>query len=121
MSGNQWVRIDVGYLRNPKVLAAGTNGTLLHLASILWTSEQQLDGKVPASALQIVINHAGVDRRAVRKVVAAGLWVPTDDGFVVHDFDVLNGSRSPAHDQREQWRIRQQRHRARLNGHGDVT
>lgn len=117
MAGD-WVRLDADYFSNPKVLAAGRDGAALHLASICWCAMHETDGRVPKVALPTIMSWAGVHRRAVDAAMAAGLWVANGDGFVVHDFDVMNGSQSQAHRQRQQWRERQRRSRESRKDHG---
>lgn len=107
-----WVRLDTGYFHNLKVLAAGRDAAVLHVAAICWCATQpKLDGHVPSSAVPTLLQMAGVKRSAVAAAVAAGLWSTNGDGFVLHDFDVMNGCASPAERQRERQRERQQRWR----------
>ena len=40
MAGTRWVKIDTLYLDNPKIIGLHPESVLLHLASILWTTEQ---------------------------------------------------------------------------------
>jgi hypothetical protein len=112
MAGTRWVRLDVDYFGNPKTLAAGRDGRDLHLASICWTARFLTDGRIPASAVASIAAEAGVTRRAADLVVAAGLWTPNGDGYVLHDFVEMNGSRSAVELDRERWRERQRRYRA---------
>lgn len=114
VSGTQWVRIDVGYLRNPKVRRVGRDGALLHLASVLYLGGHRIDtGVLPPEALPFVTGEAFLRRAdpTVEALVRHGLWVPTLEGggFVVHDYDETNGAASEAHAARERkrrWRER---------------
>lgn len=119
------MRIDTQYLTNPKVLAAGHYAALLHIAAICWAGEHETDGHIPRSALPTLLTQAGVHGAgakllAARAVVDAGLWAEKDDGWVLHDFDVMNGSASPGARSRELWRERQRRYRERQKGDGDA-
>lgn len=90
----RWVKLDVDYFRNPKARAAGRTGRALHLASIAYSGSQLTDGRISADTLAVILAEAGVPPRAVRLVVAAGLWVPdASGGFQVHDFTETNGTR----------------------------
>jgi hypothetical protein len=111
VAGANWVRLDSGYFRNPKVRAAGRDAMVLHLAAICWCGDQSTNGHVPAAAVSMVLYDAGSKRSAVDDAVSAGLWVPNGDGFVLHDFDVMNGWQSAAQLQRDRQRERQRRWR----------
>lgn len=113
MSGTRWVRLDVDYCRNPKVLRAGRDGRDLHLASICWSGGQDLDGVLPFEVVPMLLADAGVAKRAIGAAVLAGLWIPHTDGYTLHDFPTLNGTESEAEVQRVKWRGRQADYRAR--------
>lgn len=114
MAGSQWVRIDVGYLRNPKVRRVGRDATLMHLASVLYLGGHRIDdGLLPPEALPFVTGEAFLRKPddAIAALVEHGLWVPTPDGagFVVHDYDETNGAASEAaaaRDRKRRWRDR---------------
>jgi len=119
----RWVRIDVDYLSNPKLLRAGTSATLLHLASVLYLGQHDIDdGVLPAQALPVVGAMARVRnvRRVGQALITQGLWVALDEGVLVHDYDELNGELSEAARARDRKRRERERTRLRLLGHGDV-
>lgn len=122
MAGPRWVRLDVDYFHNPKALAAGRDGRDLHLASICWVGRYLTDGHIPADAIAAIASDAGLDGRhrqhALERTVFARLWVPNGDGFELHDFTEMNGTRADAEREREQFRARQRRYRQR-QGHGE--
>lgn len=117
MAGTQWVRIDTGYLRNPKVQRVGRDGMVLHLAAILYLGEHRIDsGLLPPEALPFLALEARL--RRAEPVVAAlckhGLWHPSDEGgFIVHDYDETNGEASDAWHDRERRRRERDRSRRR--------
>ena len=114
----RWVRLDVDYFSHPRAIAAGRDGRALHLASICWCGSQLTDGHIPAGAVPTLCQMAGVSRTAVGKVVAAGLWQPTDGhDFYVKDYLDRNPSKGEVEQEREGWRFRQQRKRNR-DSHG---
>lgn len=115
-AGFRWCRLDVGYFRNPKVLDAGRDGRDLHLVSICFASEHLTDGHIPESALRQLITDARVRRSAIDRAVDAGLWVPENGGFRVHDFRAMQPGREAVEREREQWRVRQQRRRRGTDG-----
>lgn len=93
MAGSRWVRLDVDYFRNPKALQAGRDGRALHLAAICYSGAQLTDGEIAGDAMRMVLGDAAVPRRAVDLCVEAGLLLPSERGFVVHDFTATNGTR----------------------------
>lgn len=117
MAGTRWVRINLDYLRNPKVREVSSQAVLLHLASILWTADQVKDGYLPGHILSDLAHMARMTTPAATKradeLVKAGLWDVNDAGWHVHGFDELNGHamRSAVEAKRSAWRERQQRHR----------
>lgn len=112
MAGARWVRLDVDYFGNPKILAAGRDGRDIHLASICWVARYHTDGDIPTTALPMIFRDAGVRLtvadRATDRAVAAGLWVPNGDGFHLHDFVEMNGTRDE-HDQKHAAYLERQR------------
>lgn len=111
MAGTRWVKIDLSYLRNPKVTAVSS--PLLHLASILWTADQLKDGEIPARTLEEIGREARIGRSSVSRrageLVDAGLWIPNGAGWHVHDFEEMNpqAMRAAVEKQRAIWRQRQ--------------
>jgi hypothetical protein len=115
MAGTRWVRLDVDYFQNPKILAAGRNGRDLHLASICWCGQQETDGHVPATSIPTIAHMAGLNARAasaaVAKVVAAGLWQQTEHDYYVKDYLEMNRSRAAIERERELWKQRARKKR----------
>jgi hypothetical protein len=82
MAGAAWVRLDTGYFSNPKILRAGTDGALLHLAAICYLGAHELDsGVLPAEALELVAAAARVKRPydLVRRLVDLRLFHVRDE------------------------------------------
>lgn len=124
MSGTQWVRVDVGYLTNPKVRRVGRDGALLHLSSILYAGGQGLDdGLLPPEALPILAPQAyiRVVDPVIERLVKCGLWHPDlSGGFLVHDFAGMNGADSEAAASRARQRRKRVRDRQRLEQYLDT-
>lgn len=80
-----WVRLDDGYLTNPKVLQAGRDGRDVHQACIFYCARELTDGFVPAGALPLIAVMAGVPdlQDAIGRCVAADLLLPAPAGFWV--------------------------------------
>ena len=125
MAGTRWVRLDVDYFENPKTLGVGRAGRELHLRSICWAQRYLTDGELPAAAVVELTRHAGLSparRAAVEELlVTHRLWIPTENGYELHDFVSMNGTRAQAEAERAGWRNRQRASRAARGGNGDVT
>lgn len=115
MASRMWVRIDTAYLRNPKVVRAGRDAAVLHLASILYLGEHRIEtGLLPPEALPFIVHDAGLRRPdpAIAALVKAGLWHPDalGGGYLVHDYGETNGEASAsaaAKDRKRRWRERE--------------
>jgi hypothetical protein len=95
MAGPRWIKLDVDYFGNPKVLAAGRDGMLLHLASMAHCGRFLTDGWLTGDAVAEMARSLRLPiGRTVDRVVAAGLWLPVDDGWQLHDFTAMNGTRA---------------------------
>lgn len=115
MAGLTWVRLDTGYFSNPKILRAGPDGALLHLAAICYLGAHELDaGVLPAEAVEHVAASVKVRRPApvIERLVANRLWHEHDDGWLIHHYDVMNGENSEAAAARRRQRTRRAKQRA---------
>lgn len=121
----RWVKLDIAYLRHPKLLGLAPAARLMHLASILWTAEHLTDGYVPPGALLDISRtapaHSRHTRHYVQELMERGLWDPVPPptgGWVVHDFAEHNAAstRAAVEQSRAQTRDRVARHRARERG-----
>lgn len=118
MAGPRWVRIDTHYLTNPKIMCAGPQAMALHLASICYCAEHDIDdGVLSLYALRLVAAMAMIGddadfAEAVRRLVEYGLWHSANGGTAwrVHDYAAMNGVDSEAYRHRR----RQAKYRARL-------
>ena len=116
MAGRQWIRVDSKYLTNPKVRRAGPAAMALHLASICYCAEHDIDdGLLPPEALAVVAINGWVEPHelddVVGRLVTAGLWEASmQGGFIVHDYAVMNGASNAAY----RHKLRQQAYRRRL-------
>lgn len=116
-----WVKVDVAYLRNPKMRAVSPDARLLHLASILWTAEHLTDGILPRAVLRDLADTAQIDRRwASRRaleLVGARLWDDACEAWIVHDFAWHNPTSTRANVEHERQLSRDRMRRWR----GSVT
>lgn len=107
-----WVKLDDGFFRHPKALAAGKDGRALFLAGICWSSANLTDGHIPGAALRTVCADAEVKMTVAAVLVAAGLWEHADDGFRIHDFTVFQRSAETVKRDREAGRERAKKSKA---------
>jgi fermentation-respiration switch protein FrsA (DUF1100 family) len=94
MAGPRWVRLDVDYFRNPKMQAVGLRGRALHLAGVCYCAAQLTDGHIPDVAVAGLLADAHVPRSTVRALTDAALWIRVEDGYLVHDFVEMNGTKA---------------------------
>ena len=113
MAGPSWIRLDTGYLTNPKMRRLDDRALLLHLASVLYLGAHGIDsGLLPADCVELLRQPArvrGPMAPVVRRLLDAGLWHEALGGtaYLVHDYDELNGTRSTAY--RDRMRKRAER------------
>lgn len=110
-----WVRLDDGFFRHPKVLAAGRDARDLYLAALCYCGAGLTDGLVPVGALPILAVEAGVGKAAaaVNRLVAVGLFEEVPNGWRIHDYlahqesaDSVKAARAANAARQAQWRAR---------------
>jgi hypothetical protein len=110
MAGTRWVKIDISYLRNPKMTALSPGAVMLHLASILYCADHLSDGHIPRHALPELALMARLSRTAVQaradELIKAERWLPSGGDWYLHDFDEMNpqAMRAVVEAQRAKWR-----------------
>jgi hypothetical protein len=107
-----WAKIETGYLANQKVLRLSAQATLLHLASVLWSHDQETDGWVPEHVIPLLCAHAhGASPHDAEMLSSLGLWEAGPGGYWVHDFLRHQDSAATRENEREQARERQRKRR----------
>jgi hypothetical protein len=83
-----WVKIDDGFLRHPKIVAAGRDARDLYVAGLCYAGAQLTDGFIPTGVLRQLGADAdiGDPTTAATRLVATGLWHAVDGGWRVHDY-----------------------------------
>ena len=115
-----WVKLDDQFFRHPKILALPSSPRLLYIAGLCYSSSQLTDGTIPKSALHLLALEAGAKPSDAAKLVAAGLWITTDDGWTIHNYVDHQRSKDDVDRIREQNRQRKAKARDRVR-QGDVT
>jgi hypothetical protein len=91
-----WIRIDDRMPYHPKVIGLSAEAFRLYVASLCYAGGHETDGFIPASALPVLWGTA----RTAAELERAGLWEPTDGGWVIHDYLQYNPSRADLEDAR---------------------
>lgn len=82
-----WAKIDVNYLTNPKLRAAGRQhklAPLVHLEAILYSADHKTDG---VADVEVILWNTRAPKTALKACVDAGLLTDNADGTVtVHDY-----------------------------------
>lgn len=93
-----WVKLDDGFLTNPKVLASGKDGRALIIAGLLYCARELTDGLIVDGAAPLIAGGADVKLRpTASRLVALGIWhrdghtcprcPPCPPGhYLVHDY-----------------------------------
>lgn len=101
-----WLKVDDGFYDHPKVDDAPLSAIGLWVRCGSYTANKLLDGRVS----RIVVRRLGGRVSDVDALVASGLWLPTADGFVMHDFHDYNPTAEQVRRKREADRRRKARH-----------
>jgi hypothetical protein len=83
-----WVKLDDGFFRHPKVLAAGRDARELYVAGLCYCGSGLTDGRIPAGAVRVLGAEVEIDQAmsAADRLVSVGLWERDGSDFVVHDY-----------------------------------
>lgn len=101
-----WFAVEDTLAFHRKTLAAGNAAMGLWVRAGSWSMQILTDGEVPADVARTL----GTPAEA-RRLVAAGLWVPKDDGYEFHEWSDRQRSRVKVAADREAARVRQERAR----------
>ncbi len=116
MAGPRWVRLDVDYFRNPKIVGLSPPATLLHLASICWSGSQLTDGQIHAAAMRSLMANAKARPRHLDELLAHRLLYEIDGDYVIHDYTAMQESRAEVERKR---RLKAERMARWRDGRGD--
>ena len=91
-----WFKVDDTLAFHAKVMAAGNSAMGLWVRAGAWSMQQLSDGFIPAH----VARQLG-SARDVARLCEAGLWCEKDDGYLFHEWDQRQPSRSKVQADRE--------------------
>jgi hypothetical protein len=77
-----WARVDDGWWSHPKVLATSLTARGLWVSALSWSCQHR-SADVPRALVAML----GSDDATAGELVAVGLWVETDAGWRIHDWD----------------------------------
>jgi len=83
-----WLRLDAGFPDHPKVVGLTDAAFRLEVSAMCYTARNLTDGMVPAAWVP------GRLTRSAGALVTAGLWVPNDSGWELHDWHDWQRSRA---------------------------
>ena len=101
-----WFRLDDGFHNHPKVARAGNAAVGLWVRCATYSAHYLTDGRIPN---QVVRKYGSAFQE--RSLNDAGLWIPTDQGFIIPDYLEYNPSAEQVQEERKKARARQQRSR----------
>lgn len=123
-----WVRIDDGFARHPKVVAAGPLAMAMQVAALCYCNRELTDGFVPRAVAKTLLDfdidradgtrytvawvsgHAGDDMSSewiISLMVEAGMWDEVPGGYRIHDYHDYQPSKEQVLQEREGNRKRQ--------------
>ncbi len=83
-------RLDTGWHAHPKILALSVAGMAVHAWSISYCDDALTDGFIPMGAWPSKRGFNG----GIKELVAAGLWLPVQGGYQLHDFTDYNHTKA---------------------------
>ncbi len=106
-----WFKIDDGFHSHPKARRAGAAAVGIWAAAGSYCMAYKTDGEVPGWWLD---SWGKTGTTAARKLVEAGLWETTPDGYRFHDWADYQPLSDEIEREREMARTRQRERRERL-------
>lgn len=80
-----WVKVDEAFYDHPKFLDLDAGAVGIWLIGLAYSNRYLTSGAIPRRGLARA--YPGTDReKHARSLVTAGLWDPTEDGWVIHDY-----------------------------------
>lgn len=124
------MKIDDGFLDNPKILQAGPLAGFLYISSIAWSNRSRTDGHIPKAQVSRLVNFDGFAHHMWMGEVAGGgddadayvlagelvearLWEQTATGYAIHNYHAWQTPASEIDVKREQARNRMRNLRSR--------
>lgn len=94
-----WVKIDDAFLDHPKFLGVGPVAGFLALCAVAWSNRNLTDGFIPRRQVARLANLEGIVDETngptgdyihaddlAAALIEAGLWLPAEGGYQIHDY-----------------------------------
>lgn len=81
-----WVRLDDQWADHPKFQKVGDTGQLMWVKALTYACRYRTKGNVPAEIVPKLTSIRNT-KHVEGKLVSAGLWIPVDGGYRIHDFE----------------------------------
>jgi hypothetical protein len=114
-----WVRLDDRFPSHRKVALLSDRAFRLYTSALCWSSENLTEGRILPKELPLVARIRG-HKAAAAELEAAGLWDPTEVGWVIHDYLIYNPDRARVQADRQANAARQQAFRDRKKAERDA-
>lgn len=85
-----WLKIDDGFVENPKVAELSDRAFRLHMAALCYCARNLTDGLLTVRAVKAMCALTGSFRRHVVELRDAGLWIPLNDEWTIKDYLLYN-------------------------------
>lgn len=81
-----WVKIESRFPQHPKVLTAGPEAAWLFVCGLCYANEHLTDGLLPRPVLPVLTPGVKAPETLAERLVDAGLWEYTENGWLIHDY-----------------------------------
>lgn len=108
-----WFKVDDSFHSHPKVMATEAAALGLWVIAGSWCSSNLTDGFVPDHVLPRLLPGSA---KLAKKLIAAGLWVRAERGYLFHDWQCFNPTAEQVRADRASTAERQRRFRENRNG-----
>lgn len=102
-----WFKVDDNFCFHPKAMAAGNAALGLWVRAGSWCGANLTGGALPRH----MIGTLGAQARDARRLVSAGLWSETDEGYQFNSWDEYQPTKAQVEAERAATRERQRRFR----------
>ena len=109
-----WAKLSDTFNDDPVLLVLPRGVRHVYVEAIVWCCKHETDGRIPRHVLGRITDEPE-PYDAAGQLVAAGLWIATDDGYEITDFLVNQRSAEEVEVSRANSRARQERHRRHQN------
>jgi hypothetical protein len=111
-----FAKVDVCIAVHPKFCTAGPAAVGYWVAALAYSCGQELDGRIPKQAIGAILAVGPKRGRAFcERLVSAGLFVRTDDGYAIAKFSQKNVTKAQLDARRREGAERMAVHRVRTN------